>query len=145
MATTLKSCVHISDFKEYSTSLDISHSKLHLKTRLSFSSDYNFIINGSSITNKYYPKILAVCYDRTFNDLEFLQYKFQPKKYCYDEYGTTELWSLLLKINNMTSAMEFTKKTIKVFDGDRLIEILNDILILEANNITLNKERAKLI
>lgn len=144
MATTLETCVYISDFKEYSESLDISHDKLHLKARLSPNNNYNFIVNSTSIVTKYYSKILDNCRTITLTDAEMIKYKFHPKMFCYDNYGTTELWSLLLRVNNMISAMEFTKQKILVFD-DTIFELLNDIMILEENNISFNKEYNGLI
>lgn len=56
----------------------------------------------------------------TFEQNAFESYMYQPKKFCYDYYGTPELWGDLLYINNMVSAMEFVEPSIKIFKSNIL-------------------------
>ena len=68
-----------------------------------------------------------------------MKYRYQPKMFCNDIYGTTELWGLLLKINNFNSIVNFNSKHIKVF-GNNIFAVLNEILINEKENILKNNE-----
>ena len=126
-----------SSFVDYEKTIGISHSKVHLKSRIK-KEDIDIIVNSSSFGNKYFDYLRDICYKRTLTDKELLKYRYQPKMFCYDNYGSTELWSLLLKMNHMTSITEFNKKTIYVFYSSRIFKLLNEILILERYDITKN-------
>ncbi len=136
MPIPLNRCTKISDFKKYSESLDISHANMHLKSKIkSEDNKKELIVNTTSFYNKYYWPIYNISFIRTFTDSEYLKYKLQPKLYCYEEFGTTELWSLILKVNNMTSTTQFNIKKIRTFNKEEIFKILNEIRILEQKNI----------
>lgn len=135
MATqTLQDCTTITSFKPYEKKLDISYAKTFLKTVIP-SDDTKLIVNHTSLPNKYFDYISDIVTSVTMTDEEYIKYRYQPKLFCYNYYGTTELWALLLKVNNMTSAIEFNKKNIKVFSQE-IFSLLNEIFILEKENIT---------
>lgn len=52
------------------------------------------------------------CIRIKLSDLEFDKYKYRPKLLCYDIYGNTELYFILLAINDMCSVKEFNKQII---------------------------------
>lgn len=137
MVKKLNQCNNISDFAEYARSLKLSYDKLHLKSKLQVDSDKTMVVNTTCILNKYYDIVMSHTKVVTLSDANYLAYRFQPKLYCYNKYGTTELWGLLLKINNLTSASEFDLKTIRVFTAD-IFDVLNEILILERDDIQAN-------
>ena len=139
MANSLSSVTKLSEFGKYEKTLDISHGKMHLKSKLKFDG-YDVIVNSTSLTNKYWDYILNTTYKTTISDEEYIQYRYQPKKYCYMTFGTTELWSLLLKVNNMTSVTEFDKKTFLTFYDD-IFSVLNEIMILEDDVIAENNSK----
>jgi len=134
--TDITSHTTISSLADYERQLNLSYNKLFLKSVLP-SGDHSVIVNTTSLTNKYYDYILESVRGLILDDKEYLKYRFQPKMFCYDIYGTTELWALLLKINNFNSVAEFNSKKIKVF-GINIFNILNEILINEEQNILEN-------
>lgn len=136
MAMKLNSINNLSEFGTYAKSLDLSHDKMHLKSKLTFNSG-NIIVNSTSLANKYWDYILNTCYEIELSDIDYLKYRYQPKLYCYHKFGTTELWSLLLKVNNITSVAEFNMKKFLTFT-DRIFTVLNEIMILEEDNIAKN-------
>ena len=136
MAKGLNSVTKLSEFGSYAKSLDISHGKLHLKSKLNISEN-SIIVNSTSLGNKYWDFILKTTYKTTLTDREFIEYRYQPKKYCYHMFGTTELWSLLLKVNNMTSISEFNTKKFLTFH-ESIFTVLNEIIILEDDAIAEN-------
>lgn len=118
--------------------LDISHEKIHLKAFFTDKGNKKIIINYTSLIDKYQDFMSKIIIDYEMTDEEFIKYKFQPKKFCMDMYGTTELWSTLLRINNMVSALQFTNKKIKAFTQD-IFDVLNEILILEDDKLKSNR------
>jgi hypothetical protein len=118
--------------------LDISHEKIHFKAFFIDKENHKIIINYTSLIDKYYDFLKKIIVDYEMTDEEFIKYKFQPKRFCMDMYGTTELWSTLLRINNMVSAIQFTNKKIKAFTQD-IFDVLNEILILEDDRLKSNR------
>lgn len=126
----------ISSLLNYENKTDITYNKLFLKSLLNTSSG-ELIVNSTSLGNKYRDYIMSVSHMTTLSDVDLANYKYSPKKYCYDTYGTIELWGLLLQINNMTSCTEFNKKNIRVFN-DQIFQVLNEILVMEEDIINKN-------
>lgn len=118
--------------------LELSHGKMHFQSAFTDPSKNKIIINYSSILDKYYDYLQKIIVTITFTDEEYLKYRFQPKRFCMDHYDTTELWSSILRINNMTSASQFVNQTIKAFTQD-IFEVINEIMILDQENIQDNR------
>jgi hypothetical protein len=138
MATSINKANTISDLIEYGKSLDISHDKLHFKAKIENSDGSITIINYMSLLDRYMEYLNPVIKTVTLSDAEFSKYKFQPKTLSFEMYGTTELWSLILRINNLTSAAQFTLKTLKLPTTD-IFEVLNEIIILEMDEVKKNR------
>ena len=58
-----------------------------------------------------------------------IKFKYNPHLLAYVLYGTTDLWFLLLRINNMTRVTQFDKKKIKIIHPDDM-KLINDIFII---------------
>ena len=127
----------MSDLEKYGKGLDISHSKLFLKSKIDTPKG-KIIVNTIALTTKYLDVLKKSCILTTLSDSDYLYYKWQPKLYCYNVFGTTELWSLLLRVNNLISASEFTLQTFLTFSS-KTIPIINEMLILEESNILNNQ------
>lgn len=129
----------IDDHIAYGQSLEVSHANLHLKA--TFKSNNNkIIINYSSLLDKYMDYLQAIIETVKLSDEDYIKYKFQPKRLCYDMYGSVDLWSSILRINNLTSATQFTSQTIKVFSTD-IFNVLNEIINIERDAIEENKQQ----
>jgi hypothetical protein len=103
----------------------IVHSK-HNKITLDANSIYynfsNEIIIGTSILRKYENIIRAYAIDYTIQKDHLLR----PEYVSFELYSSTDLWYMLLFLNNMRRPDEFNKRNIKVLDPT-FINILNDI------------------
>jgi hypothetical protein len=119
-------------------SLELSHGKLHIQSAYTSPAGDKIIINYTSILDKYYDYLQKIVVSVTFTDEEYLKYRFQPKRFCMDFYDTTELWSSILRLNNMTSASQFVNQTIKAFTKDVFV-VINEIMILEEERIRHNR------
>lgn len=91
--------------------IEMSHNKFQMKA----------ITDGSvhavaSIFSKYHYILNPYIFTTTLSEEDYHKYYQKPKLLSYDLYGTPELWSGLLYINNMVSVTNFTKRTIKIFN-----------------------------
>lgn len=118
--------------------LDFNHDKLHYKASFLDPAGKKIIINYSSLIDKYYDYLRKIIVDIELTDQEMIKYRFQPKRLSFDYYGTTELWSAILRINNMTTITQFDRKKIKMFTQD-IFDFINEILILEENELMENR------
>ena len=96
---------------------------------------------GGYIFDTYISFIHAIKMKATLTREYKLRYKYNPKKLSLDLYNTEELWFLLLKINNITSEINFKPdKYVYIINPDYL-NVLNEILI--ANNDIIKQNHAE--
>ena len=79
----------------------------------------------------------------TLTPTQIEEYKYNPKKLSYKLYGTTTLYYVILKINNLSNTHEFTLKSGKVllFRPTDMKEILASIYNSEKNTINYYNNR----
>lgn len=136
--TGIKNKSSLSSLVNYGKKLNLSHSAMHIKAKLKFENGDNVIINYHSFIDEYMDFIKPILIKYTLSDNEYEKYVYQPKLFCLEHYGDAELWSILLKVNNMTSIMDFDRKELILFT-DEIFDIISEILILESDNIQENK------
>lgn len=129
----------VDKFIEEGKSLDISESKMAFKERV----DGTIVIPVHNVITQNVSAIRSHITEYTMDDDEFQTYKYQPKLFCYEMYGTPELAYSLLYINNMISLTEFTKKTIKIFTED-IMDVINELMSLSEKDLERNKINAGL-
>lgn len=137
-STTVKES-SIADYIEDYNDLEISEDKLHLKEASSLEDDSIITLLTDSILLKYKNDLNEIVETKSLTLQEQTKYFYNPWVLSYDLYGTTEFWFLLLDLNDMHSATEFTQETIKVYDGS-LVNTINAILALEEEFINQNEE-----
>lgn len=130
---------YIDDYRE----LEISFDRMHLKEVIEFTADSsgitNGIILGDNFIDKYKHDLKSLIQTKTFTKDEIFLYKCNPWKLSFDLYESVEYWQLLLDLNNMHSATEFTQTTVKVYD-DTLPDVINEILMSEEVFINTNED-----
>lgn len=74
----------------------------------------------------------------TLTPKQIEEYRYNPKKLSYKLYGTTTLYYIILKINNLTSTHEFTIKngTLLLFRPTDMKDILSSVYNSEKNMIS---------
>lgn len=92
---------------------------------------YNIITKYKDAINKYIETV-------TLDEEEFFQYKCKPNYYCFKTYGTPELASSLLYINNMDSSTKFKNTTFKRFNKD-ILKVINELVTLTIKDIKKNR------
>ena len=125
----------VEQFIENSVNTTMYYDKLAL---VGNSGTANIIIYN--LLNDYIDDLKAVAKPVRLNDKEFARYKYKPKLLSYDIYDNTELFFIILAVNEMSSAKYFNSKNIKLVPKAALKSLLNSIynsekdLIIETRN-----------
>jgi hypothetical protein len=112
---------------EAGKNVEKSHGNMQFKTRIG-----NLIVPYKSFICKYYHALSDYIIEYEFTDEEYHRYYQSPKLLSTDLYGTPELWSWILYINNCRSVANFTERKVKVFSNNidtaitELFTMLND-------------------
>lgn len=91
----------------------------------------NISIPINPLINKYRDFFDEYILVHQLTEIEQRTYRFAPKKFSLDMYGTTEFWSIILYLNDCHSILDFQPTVIKFIDNTQINGILNEILILE--------------
>lgn len=112
--------------------LEISYRMLHNNLFINdISSNKRIEVPFQSLINKYKYILSDITVSVNLDDRLSRYYLYNPKLLSQDLYGTVELWSELLRLNNWSSIVDFKPVKIKIYDPRRLKSFLNEILILE--------------
>lgn len=122
--------------------LNISHSNIHFKVGYIGTDGIRRVYNMDSLIDKYRDVLLQYTTDVEFSDQDMEKYRYKPRSFCADYYNDKELWSILLRLNNMLTSTDFDRKKIKAF-GPKFVQMLNEILTIEDDNIILSTVIAK--
>ena len=117
--------------------LAISNANINYHKVLAADGD-KVVINFESLLTQYRYFLKKHIVILTLTDDQYLNYRFKPKSLSYDLYGTIEMASMLLSINNVVSVSEFDFKKVKVFDSG-IKDFINEVLNKEKAKITANK------
>lgn len=122
----------IDDLINWGKTQEISYRNLNGEVYINNLSNNEVIrIPLNSVMGEYRYFLEPYMVEITMNDEELYLYQYKPKSLSYKLYGTTELWSTLLMINNCVSKIDFDKAKIKVLDPKRIKSFINEVLILE--------------
>lgn len=116
----------------------LTSNDLSFKNVIESSTGEKFVVNMSSIFDKYYDILLENTVIAVLTEEDYLKYRFKPKVLSRDMYGTKDLHFLLLRLNNITSVTQFDFREVKVFTN-KIVSLLNEIIVLEYENYTDNE------
>lgn len=122
----------ITELIEWGKNEEISYRNLHTEAYINDLDNDRIIkipLNDTMSAYRYFLDPYLIEFE--LHDEELQLYQFKPKSLSYKLYGTTELWALLLMINNCISKIDFNKKKIKVLDPKSIKSFINEVLILE--------------
>lgn len=105
--------------------------------------DKTIVYSSDNVLYDYLEEIKSKAVDYTFSDSEYMKYKYRPKLLAYDIYGSTELYFVILAMNNTCNIKDFNKRTIKMLYKSDMSDLLNAIVSAEKNRISLNRESIK--
>lgn len=128
------SCYTLGDEISAGKSIDLSHSNFQFKVN-----DDGVIHSFDTIYSRYHSALRPYIIEMELSDDDYNKYYQKPKLLSYDLYGTPELWSGILYINNLVSIANFTKRKVKVFRYD-ILDIIGEIITIYNNDLTNNKK-----
>ena len=115
---------------EAGQTLDISESTMAFRNTI----DNSIVLAYHNVITKFYRVLSDHIIEVTLSDDEYDEYVQQPKKYCYDMYGTPELAYSLLYINDMPSVTDFKRRKIKIFTDD-IMDIIVELMSLNEEDL----------
>ena len=107
-------------------------SKSILKDGIIYSKD-NVIYNYLDILKGKSKKV-------KLTDSEYHKYRFKPKLLAYDLYGSTELYFIILALNDTCNIKDFNKRKVRLMFRQDLSDILSQIFNAESNRLYLNRQ-----
>ena len=96
--------------------LKISSETMSIKEIVTNTHNERFIVNFTSVIDRYYDILLDHTSIVKLTDDEYLRYRYKPKLLSEELYGTQELHSLLLRLNHITSVIQFDFTELRVFN-----------------------------
>ena len=105
--------------------------------------DNTIVYSSDNVVYGYLNEIKEKAQEYTISEEEYMKYKFRPKLLAYNIYGYTELYFIILAINDMCNIKDFKKKKIKLLYKTDLSDLLNAIYSAEKNRLTLNRNSIK--
>lgn len=99
----------------------------------------NIILSSTNIIYDYMDELKSSAVTITMSDDDYVKYKYKPKLFCYDIYGSTELYFVIMALNGICDIKDFTKKTIKALYKNDMFELLNQIYNAETDYIDKNR------
>lgn len=131
----------IDEFIELNKTDDITYSNYSI---------LNKIVNGSTILfpehNLIYDYIKELkdhCILIELDSDQFITYRYNPKKLAYRLYGHSELYFIILALNNMCSFKDFNRRRIKMLYKRDLEDLMTQIYNAESDYISKNREKMK--
>lgn len=92
-------------------------------------------ISVLNVINDYMPELKDMALNVTFSDDEYRKYKYKPRLLCYDIYGNTEVYYIILLLNGIIDIKEFDFHTVKMLKKDDMENALSAIYNAEKKYI----------
>lgn len=117
---------------------DLRHGNLFFRVSQVDKNGFKRIYSIESIIDKYRDVLEQDLIEYEFDLKEIEKYRYKPRSFCLDYYNNADLWSALLRINNMMTAIDFKKTKIKTF-GPKFIRSLENLMSIEYDMIEKNR------
>lgn len=101
--------------------------------------DEDIYISAHNIFHDYKDELLDESVDVTLSDSEYYDYLYQPRRLAYKLYGYTDLYFVLMILNDICDVKDFNFKKVKVLHPDS-IGILSRVI--NAEEYYINKNRS---
>ena len=126
----------VEQFIAASPANQISYSKLSIFEKVD-----SVYMCTHNLLNDYTEEIKSDYETILMSDEEYAKYCYRPKLLAYDVYGDTELFFIILFVNNICNVKDFSSKRIKMIKNARLSSILSAIYNAEYPVILKNQNK----
>mgnify|MGYP000065565034 CR=1 FL=1 len=99
----------------------------------------NIILSANNIIYDYMDEIKPYIVNVTLSEEEYIKYRYKPKLFAYDIYGSTELFFIVMAVNGIYDIKDFNRRNIKALYKKQLFELLNQIYNAESEYIQKNR------
>lgn len=129
----------IEQFIQSNSNNSISYEKLSLIEKMD-----NIHTITYNLLNDYKDELDDLLVTINLSDEEFSRYAYKPKLLSYDIYGSTELYFIILFVNNLCNVKEFNNRKIKMIARDDLYNVLSAIYNAESDMIRRNRNKIEI-
>lgn len=99
----------------------------------------NIILSANNIIYDYMDEIKPYIVNVSLSEEEYIKYRYKPKLFAYDIYGSTELFFIVMAVNGIYDIKDFNRRNIKALYKKQLFELLNQIYNAESGYIQKNR------
>lgn len=103
------------------------------------SADPNIILSSTNIIYDYMDEIKDCIVEVEFTTKQYLKYRYRPKLFAYDIYGSTELFFVIMAINGICDIKDFNKTKIKALYKSDMVALLDAIYNAESSYVKKNR------
>lgn len=139
MSTKTSTTFTLDQFADSKSSNDISYYSMSLLER---DPNTNIEYDVFNVVSDYMNELKEMSHSITLTDTEYYTYRFKPKLLAKFLYGNTELYFIILWLNDMWSVKDFNLRTIKLIKNTELAEALSKINASEKSFIKAYNESA---
>lgn len=139
MSTKTSTTFTLDQFADSKSSNDISYYSMSLLER---DPNTNIEYDVFNVVSDYMNELKEMSHFVTLTDTEYYTYRFKPKLLAKFLYGNTELYFIILWLNDMWSVKDFNLRTIKLIKNTELAEALSKINASEKSFIKAYNESA---
>ena len=139
MSTKTSTTFTLDQFADSKSSNDISYYSMSLLER---DPNTNIEYDVFNVVSDYINELKEMSHSVTLTDTEYYTYRFKPKLLAKFLYGNTELYFIILWLNDMWSVKDFNLRTIKLIKNTELAEALSKINASEKSFIKAYNESA---
>ena len=124
--------VTIAEFIDSGASVTMSYNVLSFIDILSNGTEATIL----NVLNDYMQELRQISFKVRLNNKEYYKYAYKPKLLSFDLYGTTELYFIILLLNDMADVKEFTKNPIYLPKPSLLSDFLTNVYNAERVDIS---------
>lgn len=139
MSTTTNTSFTLDQFADSKSSNDMSYYSMSL---LEKDPDNNIEYDVFNVVSDYMNELKAMSKVVTLSETEYYTYRFKPKLLAKYLYGNTELYFIILWLNDMWSVKDFNLRQIRLIRNTELAEALSKINASERSFIKAYNEAA---
>lgn len=126
----------IEEFIDCYNSKDISYESTSLFQKFEYGTMITY-----NLFNDYIEELNDLCVTVSLTEEEYNRYLYRPKLLAYDIYGSTELFFIVLMMNNICNVKEFDFKKVKLLKVADLEKFISAVYNSEKYTIELNRTK----
>lgn len=126
----------IEDFINCYNTKNISYESMSLFQNFEYGTMISY-----NIFNDYIEELNDLCVTVTLSEEEYNRYVYRPKLLAYDIYGSTELFFIVLLMNNICNVKEFDFKKVKLLRVSDLESFISSVYNAEKQILEVNRTK----